>query len=81
MATSLDRLESELMSLPANDRARLAERLLASLDDAGEEDPGEVERAWLDEAERRYQRYLSGEESARPAEEVLARVRELLRQP
>lgn len=79
MATSLDRLESELMSLPVDDRAWLAERLLASLDDVGDEDPGAVERAWLEEAERRYQRYRSGEESARPAEEVLARVRELLK--
>jgi putative addiction module component (TIGR02574 family) len=81
VATSLERLESELMALSAQDRARLAERLLASLDDAADEDPGEVERAWMEEVDRRYQRYLTGEESARPAEEVLARVREVLKQP
>lgn len=81
MAASLDQLESELMALSADDRARLAERLLASLDDAADEDPREIERAWMEESERRYQQYLAGEESARPAEEVLARVREVLKQP
>ncbi len=80
MATSLDRLESELLALPTEDRARLAERLLASLDDALEADPSEVERAWLEEADHRYHRYVSGEEAASPAEEVLARVREVLNQ-
>jgi putative addiction module component (TIGR02574 family) len=81
MAASIDRLESELMALSVEDRARLAERLLASLDDSADEDPAEVERAWIEEAERRYQRYRMGEEPARPAEEVLARVREVLKQP
>lgn len=81
MATSLDRLESELLALSAEDRARLAERLIESLDDAPEDDPVEVERAWVAEAERRYTRYLAGDQSARPAEEVLARVRDLLKQP
>jgi putative addiction module component (TIGR02574 family) len=81
VAASLDQLESELMALSAEDRARLAERLLASLDGGADEDPGEVERAWMEEADRRYQRYVAGEESARPAEEVLARVREVLKQP
>jgi putative addiction module component (TIGR02574 family) len=80
MAASLERIESELMALSAEDRARLAERLLASLDDAADENAGEVERAWMEEAERRYQRYQAGEESGRPAEEVLARVREVLKQ-
>ena len=46
-----------------------------SLDD----DPDEVERAWITEAERRYERFLRGETQAVPAAEALARVRARLR--
>lgn len=80
MAASLERLESELLALSSEDRARLAERLLASLDEAEDDDPGVVETVWMAEVERRYQRYTAGEESSHPAEEVLARVREILKQ-
>jgi putative addiction module component (TIGR02574 family) len=79
VAASLDRLESELLALSAGDRARLAERLLASLDDESDQDPAEVERAWIEEAERRYRQYVAGEAGSSPAEEVLARVREVLK--
>lgn len=78
MAASIDRLESELLSLSSSDRARLAESLIASLDEPSELDPAAVEQAWIEEAERRYQRYKAGEEPAHPADEVLARVRTIL---
>ena len=43
-------IEEEALVLPAQERARLAERLLESLDNLPERD---VEALWLDAAERR----------------------------
>jgi hypothetical protein len=45
----------------------LAEQLIASLDDL---DDAEVERLWVEEAERRYREYKKGEIPARLAEDV-----------
>ncbi len=71
---SVQELESEILKLPSHERARLAELLIASLD---EED--EITQAWADEAERRYQELRSGTVQAIPSEEVFARVRSRLR--
>ncbi|MDH3420067.1 MAG: addiction module protein [Gammaproteobacteria bacterium] len=67
MAKSLSEIESEARQLSTKERARLVRRLLATLEN---EDEGDVEQAWLDEAERRLAAYRSGETTARPAEEV-----------
>ncbi len=45
------------LSLNVNDRAALAERLLASLDELDEE---EAERLWTQEAQRRLEEYRAG---------------------
>lgn len=58
------------MKLPTHLRARLAEVLISSLDE-----DSEIEQAWEEEAERRYQQYLAGEMDALPASEALAQVR------
>jgi putative addiction module component (TIGR02574 family) len=65
-----DRLERELLKLPAADRAHLAERLIASLD----EDP-EVEAAWMTEVRRRDAELESGAVRAIPVEDALRAVR------
>lgn len=64
------KLEAEVLKLPRELRARLAERLLNSLD---EED--EVEQAWDAEARERYELYLRGGMHISPAEEAVKRVR------
>ncbi len=46
-----------VLSLNVDDRAALAERLLASLDELDEE---EAERLWAEEARRRLQEYRGG---------------------
>lgn len=46
MGLPLERLEAEVLDLPAHTRARLAHRLLVSLDGDLGEDPAEVERGW-----------------------------------
>lgn len=63
---TIEQLEHEVLSLPLHLRARLAERLISSLDEEAE-----IEREWLEEAERRFARIESGEAETRLAEDVL----------
>ena len=55
------------LSLPVDDRAALAEKLLASLDDLDEQ---EAERLWAKEAQRRLEEYRGGRAVAVDANEV-----------
>jgi putative addiction module component (TIGR02574 family) len=71
---SVQELEAELLKLPSHERARLAEALIASLD---EDD--EIARAWAEEAERRYEELRSGAVQGIPAEDVFTRMRARLR--
>ncbi len=59
-------IAKEAESLPAADRIRLIEFLLASLD---KPDP-DIDRIWADEGERRLDAYLRGETEARDAKDV-----------
>jgi putative addiction module component (TIGR02574 family) len=68
----LTELESEALRLDPRSRARLAERLLGSLDDLAE---AEVEDLWLDEAERREKAWDAGEVAGIPADQVLRELR------
>ena len=62
-------IAKEAETLPAADRIRLVEYLLASLDKA---DP-DIDRIWAEEGERRFNAYLRGETTARDAKDVLAK--------
>lgn len=75
MSTLQDVL-AEALSLDVQERAVLAERLLASLDELGEE---EAERLWAEEAARRLEEYRAGRAEAVPADEVFAQAQKLLR--
>jgi putative addiction module component (TIGR02574 family) len=62
--------------LPVQDRALLAQHLIASID------PGEdidAEAAWLEEAERRYQAYRQGTLSTKPADQVFREAKSQLK--
>lgn len=76
MVRPADTLESHLLRLPAQDRARLAELLLDSLvpTGTGEVPAEEADRLWGEEAEGRYEELRSGAVAAVPAAEVLARL-------
>jgi putative addiction module component (TIGR02574 family) len=74
MANQLELLEAEILKLPANERAALAQLLLASLD---EED--EFEQAWAVEAERRLREIESGVVQTISLEDTLAQVRATLK--
>ena len=64
------------MSLPPEDRARLAESLLESLRQEG---IAEVEAAWEKEIQARVAAYRRGEVEAIDAETVLAELRQIAR--
>lgn len=70
MRSEAEELEAAALSLPRSERARLAERLIASLDE-----DAEVEEAWAAEVRRRLDAYRRGEIQAAPAEDVLAEAR------
>lgn len=70
VAKTMEELEGEVLSLPDDARARLAQKLLASLDD--EDD---VESAWYDEAERRIAEYEASGEEPMSIEAFLAELR------
>lgn len=67
---SIEQLERELMKLSAEERARVAARLIASLDDEAE-----VEEAWKAEVRRRDRELDSGEVEGVSWEETLSSIR------
>lgn len=64
------------LSLDVQDRAALAQRLLASLEELSEE---EAEYLWAEEAQRRLDHYRAGRAKAIPAEEVAKKAESLFR--
>jgi len=74
MAQSLAEIEGDALELSEEERARLAVRLLASLEEEAES-PEEIEKLWLVEAEQRFQELRDGVARGIPAREVFARLR------
>jgi putative addiction module component (TIGR02574 family) len=74
MEAEIDKLEAEALKLAPGERAALAQRLLASL-----EEDAEIEEAWAVEIERRIAEVESGAVQVIPIEEALARVRASLK--
>jgi putative addiction module component (TIGR02574 family) len=77
MAQSSADVENEALQLSDEERARLAVRLLASLEEEAES-PEEIEKLWLVEAERRFQELRDGVVQGVPARDVFARLRSKL---
>lgn len=72
MATTNDRVIEEALSLPADARLRLVEKLLTSLNLPIDE---EINRLWAEEAERRVSQIEEGKAKLIPGEEVLRNIR------
>jgi hypothetical protein len=69
MTTALETLQAEVLRLSPADRARLLDRLIASLDvDAG------VEDAWDELADQREQELATGAMAAVPVDVAIARL-------
>ncbi|MEX0706389.1 MAG: addiction module protein [Woeseia sp.] len=69
-------IEDQISRLPDEERARLALKLLESLEPGEDED---VDALWLDEAERRLKRYDEGVSEGRDAEEVISEIERQLK--
>jgi putative addiction module component (TIGR02574 family) len=69
-------IEREALHLPLSERAKLAHKLLLSLEELSEPEMTEV---WLDEAERRAMEIYQGLVQLIPAEEVSRKARALLK--
>ena len=76
MSPNLKECETLALRLKPKERAALAEHLIASLDQL---EDTEVERLWLEEADRRYKQYKNGNITARPARYVLRDARSVLK--
>ena len=76
MASTVRQLELKALRLTAGARARLAERLISSLDDQIDPD---ADKLWAEEAERRLHELRSGTVKSRPAESVFRKARPALR--
>jgi len=74
MAQTLAEIEGNALQLSEEERARLAVRLLASLEEEAES-PEEIEKLWLAEAEQRFQELRGGVVRGIPAREVFAQLR------
>lgn len=64
------------LNLDVHDRAALAERLLASLEELSED---EADHLWAEEAQRRLEEYRAGRAQAVQADEVHAKAEQLFR--
>jgi putative addiction module component (TIGR02574 family) len=72
MSHSIEQLESEAMNLSLEERARLANKLLLSLDAPSEE---ENLALWVAEAEKRLQELREGRAKEIPSDETFRRAR------
>jgi putative addiction module component (TIGR02574 family) len=75
MELVLEEIEKQAMQLSEKERGVLAEKLLQSL---GGSSLTDVDEAWIQEAERRYNNYLHGKTSAIPGEKIFSEIRQEL---
>lgn len=73
---NLAEILKDALHLDVHDRAALAERLLASLEELSEE---EADSLWAEEAQRRLDEYRAGRAKAVPSEEVHKKAEGLFR--
>ena len=71
--TEVDTVLGQALRMSAQERAEIAEKLIASLDDSSESD---VEQAWQEEVHRRIRELDSGAAVCVPWEEVRRRLRD-----
>jgi hypothetical protein len=76
MSIPVETLTEEMLALPAEARALLADRLVESLDPLADDD---VRASWAAEAIRRRDEVRSGKVEAIPGDVAAAQVRSLLR--
>ena len=76
MSTDVAEIETKIRSLSLEDKTELIRALIAELDGAAD---GDVERAWLQEAQRRYREVGEGKVRPVPGERVFENLRARLK--
>ena len=76
MATTVEQLVEQAMTLPSESQARLADLLMESLEG---DDLGRIEQLWITEAKRRRDEVRTGKVETVPGEEALRQVRDSVR--
>ncbi len=87
MNTALERIEAEALQLSVEDRERLIEALIDSLDQADGATIGEfggfasaeIQKSWVEEIDRRIQRIRDGHSQPVPVAEAFANIQERLK--
>jgi putative addiction module component (TIGR02574 family) len=72
MTMTKEEVKNAAMELNPIEREELAEELFRSLPDLNQE---EIDAAWLEEIHRRSKEYEEGRVTAKPVDEVIARIR------
>jgi putative addiction module component (TIGR02574 family) len=76
VARKAEELYKKALALSPEERAELV-RLLTMQADAGWASP-EIEQAWIEECDRRYQEWKDGKVEAIPADEAIRQIRDQL---
>jgi len=76
MARTIEKIEEEIRSLSAAEKAELLRSLITELDVPADAD---VEQAWLEEAQRRHRELVEGKVKGVPGERVFENLRSRLR--
>ena len=76
MTALLERIEREAKGLSHEERERLVADLVGGLDDAP---LSEIDQAWIEEADRRYEELVSGRVKGIPADVALRDIRRMLK--
>lgn len=76
MSIVVAEIEAKIRSLSLEDKTELIRALIAELDGPADAD---VERAWLEEAQRRYREVVEGTVQPVPGERVFANLRSRLK--
>ena len=72
MSPRLQQIEAEALRLPPEERESLAGVLVQSLEDAS---VNEIDAAWIEEAERRFQKWRAGKTDGIPSEKFFSEIR------
>jgi putative addiction module component (TIGR02574 family) len=72
MSARLQQIEAEALRLPPEERESLAEVPVQSLEDAS---VNEIDAAWIEEAEQRFQKWRAGKTDSIPSEKFFPEIR------
>ncbi len=76
MKENYQELEKQARALSFRQKAALARTLIEDLDST---EDGQIEDLWIEEAQRRYEAYLTGNLEAVPGQEAMQRARQRLK--